>query len=208
MPRGSPPLRNAKPSPGDEVEGPLRQAGGASVSGYDFDVLKAALREEGLSERDRVRADLDADHSSRRAHPRGEQIEAAAWTAADLQDAGAVRYSDLIEQAGRLMSELLGLALQTFLFRVACSRGRSDRLQPCLSLRYLSCSPQSFPMTSLAAANVTQVARTPNPGRSPANSRLAYLLRRVCGWMAPGTVPKPLTAVIVVGLTGFEPATT
>ena len=91
----------------------------AAMNTFDFIViLKAALREEGLSERDRVRADLDADHSSRRAHPRGEQIEAAAWTAADLQDAGAVRYSDLIEQAGRLMSELLGLALQTFLFRV------------------------------------------------------------------------------------------
>ena len=100
---------------GDEVERPLRQAGGASVSGYDFDVLKSALGEEGLSERDRVRADLDADHSSRRAHPRGEQIEAAARTAADLQDAGTLRYSDLIEQTGRLMTEFLGLALQTFL---------------------------------------------------------------------------------------------
>jgi hypothetical protein len=100
---------------GDEVEGPLRQAGGARVSGYDFDVSKTTLGEKGLSQRDRIRADLDADDSSRRTHPRGEQIEAAARTAPDLQDAGTLWYSDLIEQTGRLMTEFLGLALQTLL---------------------------------------------------------------------------------------------
>jgi hypothetical protein len=70
-------------------------------------VVQTALGEKGLS--DRVRADLDADHSTRRAYTRGEQIEAAARTAPDLQDPGAIRYPDLIKQAGRFMTELLSL---------------------------------------------------------------------------------------------------
>ena len=80
------------------------------------------MRNELWGEGDSLRAPLDSHYVPRRANPIGEEVETAVRPAADLDDARAAGYRNLIKQPDRFMRELLRLLLQPLLLRLPVAK--------------------------------------------------------------------------------------
>src|SRR5262245_34207771 len=82
----------------DEIEASARELGRSSVPAQHLDVRQTSLPNHLASEFALILTSLDADDASRRPDLLGEQVEAAAWSAADLDDSGTGGNADLIEE--------------------------------------------------------------------------------------------------------------
>jgi hypothetical protein len=90
----------------------------ARASPSHLDVRETMLVSIRPRARNLLAAALDADDTALRANAPREQLEAAARSAAHLDDAPAVAHTDLVEEALRVERELVGLALEPLLLRL------------------------------------------------------------------------------------------
>lgn len=100
---------------GRQVERCTREPGCLAVPVVNLDVRQSPLGDEAPRELDRVLAHLDTDHRTRRTYAIGEELETPLRTASDLDDVGARRNRDLLEEPSGLVGQLARLLLQTLL---------------------------------------------------------------------------------------------
>src|ERR1700733_7845665 len=116
-----------------QVERAGRQPGAPGVGRNDLNVAEPAPRRELARHRDMSRISVHADDASPWRDPRGEQLDDAAGTTAEVDRAVPRPGANPVEQRGAGRPQLLGLALQPGAFsRIAAQRirGGGRRIGP------------------------------------------------------------------------------